>query len=120
LAENEASLEAASRTKAPCYVAKLTHFLAFGDAQFSAIAGLARCQKPFCKCSPFYAPRGDFSPLSLPPDWKAILRHDIWQKSAINPGNSQLLRRIWRGLRWVATGVLRIILISVHEQAFLA
>jgi predicted helicase len=30
----------------------------------------------------------DFSPFGLLPGRKAILRHDIWQKSAINPDNS--------------------------------
>src|SRR6266550_1067885 len=35
----------------------------------------------------------DFAPFGLLTDWKAILRHDIWQKSAINLGNSH--PRLW-------------------------
>jgi len=88
LAENEARREAASRMLAPGYLAKLTHFLAFGYTQFSAIASLARCQKPFCECSPFYAPGGIFRHLAScltgkhsPPGYLARIRQVLWQST---------------------------------------
>jgi hypothetical protein len=52
---------------------------------------LDKKSKMFYGFSPFYALGVIFSPFGLLPDWKAILRQDIWQESAKYYGNPQLL-----------------------------
>lgn len=89
MAKNEAGIEAALSVLAPSYLAKLTCFLAFEHLNLLP-RWLEKMLKTVLLILAILCARREFSPLSLPPGWKAILRHDIWQKSAINPDNSHV------------------------------